>query len=240
MYFIPHYLSEVFDYEPIHLSIRRRLIRSRTPQTPRRREPVPHVSKYEDNSHVLLGPLARTCTPEEKEFIRSVRSRSASPNRSITPGRIHVRSTSIPPHDLSPTVAKGFRYTPKVDSSPSYTYLTRLPSETEDTMDSTPKRISSASPLSFGPRIYTSLSVFPSMRHSSYNLMAPIERYRYRTTTQKRTGDTPASYLGYPTPTTTTTASAYRQSDLYPNRFQINNLTSPSVDRFHAGRRTVY
>jgi len=239
MYFIPHYLYEVFDYEPLHLRIRNRLLRSRVPQTPRRREPVPHVSKFEDNTHVLLEPLARTCTPDEKEFIRSVRARSASPNRSITPGRVHVRSTSIPPHELSPIVAKVFRYTPKINSSPSYTYLTRYPSEIEDTMDSTPRRISSPSPLSFGPRIYTSLSVFPSMRHSSYNLMAPIDRYRYRTTSRKQTGDTPSSYLGYPTPTTST-ASAYRQSDLYPNRFQINNLTSPSVERFHAGRRTLY
>lgn len=208
----------------------------------------PYISSYSDGRYELLRrTLLFIDYPEESRPSRS-RTRSPSPVRSL------VRASSIPPRSFSPEpVARSarassvppiegsslcpvlVRYSPKLidGKSPDATYVYH------SKMPELPAR-SISNPLSFGPRIYTNLSVFPTMKHSSYSLLTPIDRYKYRTVpTKSYSGYPSTSYYSYPTPTSST-ASAYRQSDVYPTRFQINRINSPALDSFHAGRRTVY
>lgn len=222
----------------------------------------PYVSSYSDGRYELLhrpsvystpGPVSddeirvprrfsrATSLPREVRDSSLPRSRASSlgPEENL---RHSSRASSVPPHSTTVTVRPTIvHYSPNMADAhtptSSYTYTSRIPANPSDT----PRRLVSASPLSFGPRHYTALSVFPTMKHSSYNLLAPIERYRYRTVpTKTYSGGFPSSsYYSYPTPTGST-ASAYRQSELYPTRFQINRITSPNLESFYAGRRTLY
>ena len=225
----------------------------------------PYVSSYSDGRFELLRrpPFYSSAAPysEEQELRlsrslgrelsipRSVRASSIPPRASSPPPGVEenlkhsTRASSVPPETAGVTFTpKIVHYSPKmVDTqtpTATYTYQTKVPVAPEDS----PKKATTSNPVSFGPRIYTNLSVFPTMRHSSYSLLAPIDRYRYRTSTiptKVYAGLPSTSYYSYPTPTSST-ARAYRQSELYPTRFQINRITSPSVDSFHAGRRTLY
>lgn len=221
----------------------------------------PYVSSYSDGRFELLrrSPFYTSADAliedEERRLSerlsrassvpRSLRASSIPPVRasSLAPEenlRYSTRASSVPPENPRVTLQpKIVHYSPKMvdrqTPSTTYTYQTQVPTTPEDK-----KKPTSANPVSFGPRIYTNLSVFPTMKHSSYSLLTPIDRYRYRTVPTKAYSGYPStSYYSYPTPTSTT-ASAYRRSDLYPTRFQINRITSPSVDSFHAGRRTLY
>lgn len=212
----------------------------------------PYITSYSDGRFELLRR-----TP----IYSSVRSSSV--DRELSPPPRSYRASSIPPR--YPSVSQDLRHSSRASSVPptdyirpsivhftpkmadhsttpntTYSYFSRLPDAPGDKIPDPPKRCFTANPMSFGPRIYTSLSVFPTMRHSSYNLLAPIDRYRYRTTPTKAYSSYPSTqYYSYPTPTRST-SSAYRQSDLYPTRFQINRVTYPSMERFWAGRRTLY
>ncbi|XP_018017608.1 uncharacterized protein LOC108674197 [Hyalella azteca] len=209
----------------------------------------PYITSYSDGRFELLRrtPVYSTLRSRsvEREITppRFVRA-SSIPRQTSPPAenlRHSTRASSVPPTDsFTPSIV---HYTPKLSESSSpattFSYFSRLP-EVPGKMPDQPKRIFTANPVSFGPRVYTNLSVFPTMRHSSYSLMTPIDRFRYRTVPTKSYNTYPSSsYYSYPTPTRTT-SSAYRQSDLFPTRFQIDRLTSPSVERFYAGRRTQY
>lgn len=219
----------------------------------------PYITSYTDGRFELLRrtPIYSSSADLGLESLRNSRAisipprASSIPPRCSSPGREElrrsIRASSVPPvetQELTPITPSFTRFTPKLATgstpTPTYTYCSRVPTEAGDMSSDSPRRVYSANPMSFGPRIYTSLSVFPTMRYSSYNLMSPIDRYRYRTTPTKSYSTYPStSYYSYPTPTSST-SSAYRRSDLYPTRFQINRVTYPSMERFYAGRRTLY
>lgn len=205
-----------------------------------------------DDRFVIVQALPSTCAPEEKEFIRRVRARSLPPQRIPIrfPGRFRspspppLRRTSYLPQRAYPSVQvltacvpKITRYYPEYSKpdAPHYSYLTRMPGSSSFTP--TPRLISNI-PHSYGPKHLTGCSTFPTMRHSSYSLLEPIERYRYHTGS-KTLGSSSSNYLGYPTPTTHS-SSAYRVPEVHPSRFQLGRINEPSLSAFHAGRRTLY
>jgi len=248
MYYYHHYprryLDYLDDYDSLYLPYSKAIVKSG--------DLYPFYSAFNDRHYTrVIRALPSNIPQEEKDFINRVRARSSSPRRVFSVEPLEgleraARSSSVPPAERiiaqAPFTAKVVRYTPKIGyhPSPTYRYVSKLPIEPAyEDMESTPKRMYSAAPMSTGPRMYTGLSVFPTMRHSSYNLMAPIDRYRYRTSAAKMTPSSPASYYSYPTPTTST-SSAYRNSDLYPTRHQIQRVTEPSMERIHAAHRTLY
>lgn len=228
----------------------------------------PYISSYSDGRFELLhrtpfySSVGNHSDEEDRFATRFSRAvsvprfarESSIPPRSSRAGSVPLeenlrhstRASSVPPENTRVSFQpKIVHYSPNmVDrSTPSttYTYQSRVPVAPEDKPG--PSKLTSANPVSFGPRIYTNLSVFPTNRHSSYSLLTPIDRYKYRTSTiptKVYGGMGPSmSYHSYPTPTGST-SSAYRQSDHYPTRFQINRITSPTMDSFYAGRRTLY
>jgi len=190
-----------------------------------------------------IKQIPTTCTPEEKEFIRRVRARSLPPE-SVTK---RARSPTPPLHTpsvvhrapnvelLSACVPKITRYYPEYSrrDAPHYTYTTRMPLS-----DSTSPRLLSNSPHTYGPKHLTGCSVFPTMRHSSYSLLEPIERYRYHPSAKNVNHSTVSNYLGYPSPTHH--SSAYRVPEVHPTRFQLERINEPSTNAFNAARRTIY
>lgn len=220
----------------------------------------PYVSSYNDGRFELLRRTPIYSSHRESSLPREIphrayRAGSIPPVRETSPAveeaRRHIRASSLPPVETEPLRDPSrpsiVHFTPNVADpkapSTTYSYYTRLPDTPGNKMPDQPRRMYTANPVTFGPRIYTSLSVFPTMRHSSCALLTPIDRYRYRTVPTKSYNAEyrpySNSYYSYPTPTRST-SSAYRQSDIYPTRFQINRVTSPSTDRFYANRRTLY
>jgi len=205
-----------------------------------------------DNDRFLtIKRIPTTCTPEEQEFIRSVRARSLPPERitkrarspSPTPVRpvrpsVPVLAACLQPQveALSACVPKITRYYPEYSrrDAPHYTYTTRMPLS-----DTTTPRLLSNSPHTYGPKHLTGCSVFPTMRHSSYSLLEPIERYRYHPSSKAPTHSTVHTYLGYPSPTHHS-SSAYRVPEVNPTRFQLERINEPNTNAFHAARRTLY
>merc|ERR1711962_635978 len=183
-----------------------------------------------DDRFLTIKRIPTTCPPEEQEFIRSVRARSLPPERvtkrarspsptpPVRPSRpyVPVLAASYQPQveALSACVPKITRYYPEYSrrDAPHYTY---------------------------GPKHLTGRSVFPTMRHSSYSLLEPIERYRYHPSSKAPTHSTVHTYLGYPSPSHHS-SSAYRVPEVHPTRFQLERINEPTTNAFHAGRRTLY
>lgn len=157
------------------------------------------MSRNGDDRFLCVRAIPTNTPPQEKEFIRQSRARSLPPDnipraRSCSPPTLR-RAPSL--ERLEPSVPVLTRFYPEYSKrdAPYFSYVTRYPYLD---MDSS-RRMLSNRPLTFGPKHYTSLSVFPSMRHTSYSLLEPIERYRYHSG-HKSYASTCPSYLGYPTP----------------------------------------
>jgi len=161
------------------------------------------VFRNGDDRFRHIRAIPTTTPPIEKEFIRRVRASSLPPERSRSPspppGQVLHPLRRSSQEILAPCVPTVTRYYPEYDKcgAPWYSYTTKMPLPTA--ADSS-RRMLSVKPLTFGPKHLTGCSTFPTMRHTSYSLLEPIERYRYHSG-HKPYASTCNTYLGYPTPT---------------------------------------
>lgn len=165
--------------------------------------------RNEEGRFLAIRAIPTRTPPIEREFIRQSRARSLPPEgiiprraRSCSPERERAlvlrRAPSVERIEyLEPCVPVLTRYYPEYSKrdAPWFSYTTRYPYSVMDHHRS----MLANKPLSFGPKHYTSLSTFPTMRHTSFSLLEPIERYRYHSG-HKPYASTCNSYLGYPTP----------------------------------------